>query len=187
VLAGGTGLALQLGHRISVDFDWFCQPEAFPQGLAGRLNALGRPMTLIHDRTDGLECLLGDVRCSFFGFRPSFGPAAERLHGLPLAPIDDIGAMKLIAASQRGAKKDFFDLYAVLRERPLRPIAERLRAMYTAPPPNPAHIAKALVYFEDAERDPDPRLLAPITWETVARFFVERTQAHADLLMEVLA
>jgi hypothetical protein len=187
VLAGGTGLALQLGHRISVDFDWFCWPEVFPPGLAGRLSALSRPITMLQDRTDTVECLLANVRCTFIAFRPAFGPAVERLHGMPLAPIEDIGAMKLIAVSQRGAKKDFYDLYVILRERPLRTIAERLRAMYTDPPPNPAHIAKALVYFADAERDPEPRVLTPITWETVARFFTDHTKDHTTVLMEVFA
>lgn len=185
VLAGGTGLALQLGHRISVDFDWFCRPDAFPPGLARRLSALRRPIVMLQDRTDTVECLLGTVRCTFIAFCPAFGPAVERLHGRPIAPIEDIGAMKLVAVSQRGAKKDFYDLYAILQERPLTRLVERLRAMYTDPTPNPAHIAKSLVYFEDAERDPDPRLLIPVAWETVARFFAEHAKAHAAVLMEV--
>ncbi len=187
VLAGGTGLALQLGHRISVDFDWFCRPDVFPPGLADRLSGLGHPITMLQDRADTMECLLATVRCTFIAFRPAFGPSAERLHGMPIAPIEDIGAMKLIAVSQRGAKKDFYDLYAILQERPLHRIVERLRMMYTEPRPNPAHIAKSLVYFNDAEQDPEPRLLMPTTWETVARFFTERTKAHTTILMEVCA
>lgn len=184
VLAGGTGLALQLGHRISVDFDWFCRPDVFPPGLAGRLSALRRPITMLQERTDTVECLLANVRCTFIAFRPAFGPAVEQLHGMPIAPIEDIGAMKLVAVSHRGAKKDFYDLYAILQERPLRRIVERLRAMYTDPRPNPAHIAKSLVYFDDVERDPEPRLLAPITWATVTRFFVAGAQTYTHLLME---
>jgi hypothetical protein len=184
VLAGGTGLALQLGHRISVDFDWFCRPDVFPAGLAGRLSALGLPITMLHDRADTVECLLANVRCTFIVFRPAFEPPVARLHGMPIAPIEDIGAMKLIAVSQRGAKKDFYDLYAILHEQPLRRIVERLRAMYTDPCPNPAHLAKSLVYFEDAEREPEPRLLTSVRWETVTRFFTEHTKDHTTILME---
>ncbi len=187
VLAGGTGLALQLGHRISVDFDWFCPPDRFPPRLMDRLRALGHPITMLQDRTDTTECLLATVRCTFIAFRPAFGPSTERLHGMPIAPIEDIGAMKLIAISQRGAKKDFYDLYAILQAWPLPRIVERLRTMYTDPLPNPAHIAKSLVYFHDAEQDPEPRLLTPLSWNAVTRFFAERAKAHTTTLMEVLA
>lgn len=187
VLAGGTGLALQLGHRISVGFDWFCPPDRFPPRLVDRLHALGRPIAMLQDRTDTVECLLATVRCAFLAFRPAFGPPAERLHGMPIVPIEDIGAMKLIAVSQRGAKKDFYDLYAILQERPLSRIAERLRAMDTQPRPNPAHLAKSLVYFKDAEQDPEPRLLRPTAWETVTRSFTEHVKAHTTILMELLA
>jgi hypothetical protein len=187
ILAGGTGLALQLGHRISVDFDWFCQPDVFPPGLASRLSALGRPITMLSDRADTVECLLANVRCTFIAFRSAFGPSVARLYGMPIAPIEDIGAMKLIAVSQRGAKKDFYDLYAILRERPLHQIVERLRAMYTDPRPNPAHLAKSLVYFEDAEREPEPWLLTSLRWQTVTQFFMEHTKDHTRILMEGIA
>lgn len=106
---------------------------------------------------------------------------------MPIAPIEDIGAMKLIAISQRGGKKDFYDLYAILQEWPLTRIVERLRTMSTAPSPNPAHIAKSLVYFHDAEQDPEPRLVVPITWDAVTGFFAERAKAHITTLMEVFA
>lgn len=187
VLAGGTGLALQLGHRISVDFDWFCQPDRFPPRLVDRLRAIRHPLTLLQDRTDTLECLLAAVRCTFIAFPPAFGSPTEQLHGMPIAPIEDIGAMKLIAISQRGAKKDFYDLYAILQEWPLPRIVERLRTMDTDPSPNPAHIAKSLVYFYDAEQDPEPRRLIPTSWETVTRFFTEHTKAHTTILMEICA
>jgi hypothetical protein len=187
VLAGGTGLALQLGHRISVDFDWFCRPEAFPPGLASRLSTLGRPMTMIQDRTDTVECLLGNVRCTFIAFRLALGPAAERLHGMPIAPIATIGAMKLIAVAQRGARKDFYDLYEILQRIEFRTVTRRLREMYADPRPNPLHLAKSLVYFEDAEREPEPRLLVARPWREVTQFFTERVTEHTERLMEALS
>lgn len=79
VLADGTGRALQLGHRVSMDFDWFCRPEVFPPGLPSRLSTLGYPITILHDRADTMECLVENVRCTFSAFCPTFGPSAERL------------------------------------------------------------------------------------------------------------
>ncbi|HAZ60618.1 MAG TPA: hypothetical protein DCY89_03480 [Gammaproteobacteria bacterium] len=185
-LAGGTGLALQLGHRISVDFDWFCAPEAFPRDLAPRLYELDPSLQTLQDKAGTFECLLGGVKCSFFGFSPQFGPATDVLHDLPLAPVADIAAMKLIAVSQRGARKDFYDLHEVLRHMKFRPITQRLAEMYSRPSPNPVHLAKSLVYFDDAEADPEPRLLSEVQWVTVRRYFEAHVHEFTNLLTEAV-
>lgn len=88
--------------------------------------------------------------------------------------------------SQHSAKKDFYDLYTILQERLLRRIVERLRAMYTDPRPNPAHIAKSLAYFDDAARDPEPRLLSAPARDTVVRFFMDQVKEHTAILLEGL-
>ncbi|MGH8567708.1 MAG: nucleotidyl transferase AbiEii/AbiGii toxin family protein, partial [Gammaproteobacteria bacterium] len=186
-LAGGTALALQLGHRISVDFDWFCPEEALPFRLGGRFASLGLGLTPIQDTAHTFECLLAGVRCSFFSFRPRFEPPSVSLHRMPLAPVMDIGAMKLVAISQRGARKDFHDLFEVLTDRSLADIAHRLRAMYTDPSPNPVHIAKSLVYFVDAEHDPEPRMLRGAQWAEVKAYFTRHAREYTDTLIEKLA
>lgn len=186
-LAGGTALALQLGHRISVDFDWFCPQGVLPFRLGERFAAPGLGLTPIQDTTHTFECLLAGVRCSFFSFRPRFEPASVSLHGMPLAPVLDIGAMKLVAISQRGARKDFYDLFEVLRDRSLTDIARRLRAMYTDPPPNPVHIAKSLAYFRDAEVEPEPRILSGVQWAAVKAYFTRHARDYTDVLIEELA
>lgn len=186
VLAGGTGLALQLGHRVSMDFDWFCRHDAFPHDLAGRLDALASPLTVIQDSVHTFECLMGVVRCAFFAYEPRFAPAAEQLYGRPIAPIADIAAMKLLAVSQRGAKKDFFDLYAILQAYEFRDIVRRGREMLAGTPVNPVHIAKSLAYFDDAEGEPDPRMLSHDTWESVRTWFVRHAREYTDILMREL-
>ncbi len=185
-LAGGTGLALQLGHRISVDFDWFCTPALFPRDLAGRLYGLDPSLQTLQDKSDTYECLLAGVKCSFFSFAPPFGKPDAFLHGLPVAPVADIAAMKLVAIAQRGARKDFYDLHEVLRHLDMRRIVERLAGMYAQPRPNPVHLAKSLVYFEDAERDPEPRMLSGVQWTTVRRFLEQHIHDFTDILSEVI-
>ncbi|MGH8563131.1 MAG: nucleotidyl transferase AbiEii/AbiGii toxin family protein [Gammaproteobacteria bacterium] len=186
-LAGGTALALQLGHRISVDFDWFCSQDILPFRLGERFAAFGLGWTSIQDTVHTFECLLAGVRCSFFSFRPRFEPASVSLHGMPLAPVLDIGAMKLVAISQRGARKDFYDLFEILRDRSLADIARRLRAMYTDPPPNPVHVAKSLVYFADAEDEPEPRMLSSTQWGEVKAYFTRHSREYTDILIEEVA
>jgi hypothetical protein len=185
-LAGGTALALQLGHRISVDFDWFCLEDVLHFQLSERFAALGLGLIPIQDATHTFECLLAGVRCGFFSFRPRFEPALVSLHGMPLAPVLDIAAMKLVAISQRGARKDFYDLFEILRDRSLAGIACRLRAMYTDPPPNPVHIAKSLVYFVDAEDEPEPRMLSGAQWVEVKAYFSLHAHKHTDILIQEL-
>ncbi len=186
-LAGGTALALQLGHRISVDFDWLCPREILPFRLGERFAALGLGFAPIQDTSHTFECLLAGVRCSFFSFRPRFEPPSISLHGMPLASVLDIAAMKLVAISQRGARKDFYDLFEVLRDRSLADIASRLRAMYTDAPPNPVHIAKSLVYFVDAEDEPEPRMLSGAQWTSVKSYFTRHSREFTDILIEKLA
>jgi hypothetical protein len=186
VLAGGTGLALQLGHRVSVDFDWFCRPEAFPSAMRDRLAALREPMTVIEESAHTFECLLAGVKCSFFEYRPVFHAATETLHGRPLAPVEDIGVMKLVAISQRGEKRDFFDLYEILKSHDLRSIARRAREMLSETPVNAVHVAKSLAWFEDAEPDPDPIVLSGDGWPAVKAYFADRAHEHADILIEEL-
>lgn len=184
VLAGGTALALQLGHRISVDFDWFCPVGQLPHDLVERLGPLDPALQVIQDRRDTFECLIDGVKCSFFELTPRFAEAAETLHGLPLAPVLDIAAMKLIAISQRGSRKDFYDLHEVLQRFPFGQITNRLTEMYDPRRLNPIHLAKSLVYFDDAEREPEPQLLIPGGWPSVRQWFEERIREYTAILLD---
>jgi hypothetical protein len=187
VLAGGTALALQIGHRISVDFDWFCPAGQLPRDLAERVGLLDPAFQVIQDRQDTFECLIGGVKCSFFEFAPRFAEAAETIYGLPLAPLLDIAAMKLIAISQRGSRKDFYDLHAVLQRIAFRQITSRLTEMYDPRRLNPMHLAKLLVYFDDAEGEPEPQLLHRTDWASVRQWFEERIREYTQILLEETA
>lgn len=186
-LAGGTGLALQLGHRVSVDFDWFCKPEEFPRDLAARFARTGQELTVLQDTVDTFECLLSGVKCSFFAYEPALRTGVEHLHGRPLATIEDIGVMKLVAVSQRGSRKDFFDIYEICRTRTVGDLARRARTMLERRPVNPLHVAKSLVYFDDAEMEPDPVVLSGAGWEAVKGWFVAHAREHTAALVEELA
>ena len=172
VLAGGTGIALQLGHRISIDFDLFAPPGAFPNRLLDRVSGLSSAVQVIQDKHDTLDVLLDGIKCSFFSYPYAFSPARVRFNGIPLAEVLDIAAMKLIAIAQRGAKKDFIDLYVVLREHSFESVFDNALRRFGRQSMNPLHIGKSLVYFSDAELDPDPTFVGePIPWPSVEDFF----------------
>lgn len=170
-LAGGTALALQLGHRRSVDFDWFRGAEFDALALAQRLADHGVAFLSRSTARGTLHGTVGGTRVSFLEFRYPLleGTVAATLgsgQGFQLAGLRDIGTMKLAAVTQRGARKDFFDLVALGRA------GLRLDALLAAYQErfgvrDSGHVLTALTYFDDAERDTEPILGAREDWASV--------------------
>lgn len=167
-LAGGTAIALHLGHRRSVDFDWFS--PVFPGqsvDLRDTLAARGisfEPATLadrtVHGQIDG-------IRVSFLEFRP---PLLEALVpwsdvGCRLASLADLAAMKLLAVAQRGTKKDFIDVHALSRRLPLSRMLDCYRRRFGVT--DTSRVLAGLCFFDDANPEPMPTMLVPLDWETV--------------------
>jgi hypothetical protein len=167
-LAGGTGLALQLGHRRSVDFDWFTGTAlAEPLLLSRQLREDG--VTVLVDQTERgtLHGRVSGVRVSFIEYQYPLVAPLVRLPGLPtpLASVDDIACMKLSAVTQRGARKDFIDLHAVGRVRSLPEMLRSYERKYGVR--DVGHVLHALTYFEDADRERGPVMLRRTAWTTV--------------------
>jgi hypothetical protein len=167
-LAGGTALALQLGHRRSVDFDWFKEAFGDPLSLARALADRGVPFSASASARGTLHGRVHGLRVSFLEYRYPLlePPRASAELGCKLAGLRDIGAMKLAAAAQRGARKDLHDIVALGRaglglEQLLAAYQQRFGVR------DIGHVLTALTYFEDAERDPEPILAAREGWEQV--------------------
>lgn len=167
-LAGGTAIALHLGHRRSVDFDWFTpQFPCLPVELGEELRRRGvvlTPSTLAERTVHGS---IAGVRVSFLEFRP---PLLEPLIDWPggrcrLASRSDLAAMKLLAVAQRGTKKDFIDLHALSRQLPLTTMLDCYRRRFGVS--DTSRVLAGLCYFDDAENEPSPVMLVPCDWETV--------------------
>lgn len=170
-LAGGTGLALQFGHRVSEDLDFFRHRAFDPAALAETLGHRGR--LAIQDRSaDTLHALLDGLRLSFLR-----SEAALLFPGIPyrklrLADPRDIAVMKLVAIGGRGSRKDFVDLFVYLqRSDGLEPLFSLLRQRFSAIDFNQYHLLKSLLFFDDAESEPMPRMLQEITWSEVKDLF----------------
>ncbi len=172
-LAGGTALALHLGHRDSVDFDFFRSTGFAPQELVEHLPP-SPPVQMLQAERDTLTVLFRGVKTSFFGYphdliRPTIpGPC-----DIAVASVADIAPMKLAAIAGRGSRKDFVDLYCICRQCfPLREAITLMAAKFASPQYDLYHLSRSLVYFADAENEPMPRLRQPLTWEEVKRFFL---------------
>lgn len=170
-LAGGTALALVLGHRKSLDFDWFtAEAMGDPLRLARELEAEGIPLRVEQIGRRTLHCTVEGVRVSLleFGYPALAAPISWGERAVTSLSLDDIAAMKLSAIAQRGSRKDFVDLYALLREH--RPLAEMLRLYQQKfDVQEIGHLLYSLTYFEDAERQRMPLMLWKLQWPEIRR------------------
>lgn len=162
-LAGGTALALQLGHRRSVDFDFFREdPIDDPLRLAADLRTVGLSFETDSVERGTLHGRASGVRLSFLEYRyPLLQPLLE-VEGLRLAAPEDIAAMKLAAVAQRGSKKDFIDVFALGRLFGLPEMLGFYRKKYGVK--DDGHLLVALTYFDDADRERTPILLHRHSW-----------------------
>jgi hypothetical protein len=180
ILAGGTGLAFRVGHRVSEDLDFFRTDLEDVRTLHAVLARHGDYETLQED-IHTLTVITHKTKLSFFNVRDPFlfSPTPHRFFAV--ADTRDIGLMKLAAISGRGSRKDFIDLYMILRDHPqLKEYFEWLPRKYGASRINIYHIAKSLAYFDDAESEPMPRMLVPFKWKECKSFFIR--EAHAVVL-----
>lgn len=180
ILAGGTGLALRLGHRISIDFDFFRTEGMDIAALHESLKSIDTYETLQEsERT--LTVLINEVKISFFQIKDPFIFDTSPYLFFSIAALEEIALMKLIAIANRGSRKDFVDLYTILRSGLiLQDYFNLLPDKYGTERINTYHILKSLTYFNDAEEEPLPEMLEPFNWEECKAFFIR--EAHAIVL-----
>lgn len=184
-LAGGTALGLQVGHRRSVDLDFFCPERDFDTArLSQDLGELGDWETTL-ERKGTLYGNLMKTQISFIAY-PFFVPAGPKLlcGSVRLLMPEDIAVMKIIALSQRGRKRDFVDVYWYCRNREsLNDIVPRVLKQYPGQTHNMPHILKSLTFFDDAEKDPMPELFFSADWKTVRKYFQEEVPKLAKKIL----
>ncbi len=176
ILAGGTGLALRIGHRRSEDFDFFRTAGMDTHGLFDALEVAG-PLETLQMSEGTLTVLVRGVKMSFFQVRDPFlfEPTPFRFFGI--ADTRDIALMKLAAITNRGSRKDFVDLYFMLRSGPsLTDLLALMTKKYGAERTNLYQVLMSLTFFEDAEEEPMPTMREPFTWKECASFFVRESR-----------
>jgi predicted nucleotidyltransferase component of viral defense system len=165
-LAGGTCLALQIGHRQSVDFDFFIPADFQTSDIVNILTQLGSYQRENEERNT-INGSLNGVRISFFGYRYNIIDDFTIFNNIRLAGMKDIAAMKLEAIAGRGSKKDFIDMFFLLQQYTLEEIFSFHSQKYGAGLSNQYHHLKSLVYFADAESEAMPLMIKPVIWEDV--------------------
>jgi hypothetical protein len=169
-------LALRVGHRVSVDLDFFRCDGADVRHLHDVLSSHGTYETL-QEAGHMLTVLIRQTKLSFFCVKDPMLFSGDAFRFFTIADLRDIALMKLAAISGRGSRKDFVDLYTILRNPPsLEEYFELLPRKYDASRLNTYHILKSLTYFEDAEKEPTTQMLVPFDWEECKAFFVREAR-----------
>lgn len=186
-LAGGTGLALRIGHRVSIDFDFFTDKNDL--SLQHQNNILQRLRQesnfLIESQENGtLKVRLGNTLVSFFYYPYPLISSTVELEGITIASIEDIALMKIAATIGRGSKRDFIDFYFIIRNHlALKQLLTLGAKKYKDVRDFRVQALKALVYFDDAEKEKMPKMLKTVSWEKMKEFFkhVVTEEMHSTL------
>ncbi len=157
-------MALQIGHRQSVDIDLFGPIEATHEELTEALCQITTVTTLRNSPKIHLY-LMDGIKVDLVDYRYQWLAPEMEEEGVRLASIEDIAAMKIAAVVGRGTRKDFIDIAALLERYSL----EELLCFYEQKYPDASSFIalKSLAYFDDAESDPMPRMFTSARWPQV--------------------
>jgi hypothetical protein len=178
VLVGGTNLALRLGHRLSIDFDLFTEREFDTEYLYSQLEQAFSGCELVGSRPGMLFTFVENIKTDLIRLPYPLIQPIEIIDGIRMASMADIAAMKLAAVSQRGAKKDFWDVAELLDHFTLTDMVAFFKQKYGHR--DAFYVLRSLVYFEDAESSKDPDVLKPASWQTVKQKIEQRVKAYID-------
>lgn len=173
-LVGGTALALQLGHRKSVDLDFFGSMIASSEEIRFSLKATGE-LKVVQETKNIHIYQVNGIKVDVVHYDYPWLKEAAQVDGCRLASVEDIAAMKIAAIVGRGTRKDFVDLFFLLQVYSLHDILDLYLKKY-----NDASLffaLKSLAYFEDAETDPMPVMLKPVSWTKIKDTVLQQLQA----------
>ncbi|MEO0050861.1 MAG: hypothetical protein ABIK42_06940 [candidate division WOR-3 bacterium] len=183
-LASGGGLALQLGHRRSEDLDFFTPEKFLPGELAHYLGGKFHYREN-HISAGTLYCEINAIKVSFIHYPVPLTLPLLKLKKISVADWRDIMAEKFKTLSQRGSRKDFYDIYAcfVIKQLTIEQGVGFLKNRFAGTDINYYHILKSLVYFEDADKEPEIATLLPFNWNEVKGFFIKNIPEFEKYLL----
>jgi len=179
-LAGGTALVLHLGHRISYDLDFFTEEVFEENAMAGKLGTVGE---FVKDKVDWRTVLgtFEKMKFSIFYYQYPLVTETVQFEGVRVVQPPDIAAMKLLAISDRGMKRDFVDLYFMRSLFPLEQVFNWYGQKFGRLEERRYHLLRGLSYFEDADRDQQLHMIAPLDWDEVKRYFADEVKRLSRL------
>lgn len=172
-LAGGTSLALQTGHRKSIDLDFFCPRQFDVKELEVILSSQNNfTFSYTGNNSRMLFAFINDIKCDFVHEPAELLLPFEMIDSIAYYTLRDIAAMKLHTICGRGKKKDFFDVYVLLKLFGWDTLIEWFVKKYGEN--QLLFLWRSIIYFVDAENDPDIEGLVPYnqSWKQIKEFII---------------
>lgn len=171
-LVGGTSLALQYGHRTSVDLDFFgtFDPDVSFSDILCRYGQL----SIIKETPKIRVYQLDGIKVDFVNYNYPWLNQPLLTDGITLATPPDIAAMKVNAIEGRGSKKDFIDLYYLLQHYSIGEILDFYKEKY--PEHSQFRALMSMAYFEDADMQPMPRMFESISWDDMKQIILDEVK-----------
>ncbi len=169
-LVGGTSLALQMGHRNSIDIDLFGKQEIDSDLFINLLNNFGKTEVTKSSKNILITDVAG-IKVDFVNYQYDLIEKPLEIEGIRMVSKEDIAAMKLNAIAGRGSKKDFIDLYFLLNEFSLEEILSFYETKYNDG--SIFMVQKSLTYFDDADAQQQPKMFKDFHWETCKQKIIE--------------
>ncbi len=156
-LAGGTALALQIGHRTSDDLDLFTQQDFDTDQLLEYLEN-SYHFRLEYSARNTLRGIIDNVNLDFIAHQYPLAGNYITVEEIRMLSIEDIAAMKLNALAGDGTRaKDFIDIYFILKQFSLHQILDFYSTKYITR--NRFHVLKSLSYFDDIDETAWPKMI----------------------------
>lgn len=174
-LAGGSALALRLGHRISYDFDFFIQKSILAQDVAAQLATIGNFTISLLEPPHTVLGIFNEVKLSLFRYTYPLIGKTDEFKGVHVASVADIAAMKLTAISGRATTRDYVDLYVITRTYPMEQLFTWYDQKFGKLGNNLYVLIRALGFMEDVNVDNMPQMLTPVSWLDVKSFFISES------------
>lgn len=168
---GGTALALQYGHRMSIDLNFFGDIEEDSIAIRDILRSIG-PISVYKETTNIKIYSVNGIKVDFVNYKYPWIDSVIKKDGLRLASPKDIAAMKINAIEGRGTKKDFIDMYFLLQHYTLDDILKFYAEKY--PENSVFRGLMSLSYFEDAEDELMPKMFSNIQWDDMKQFILDK-------------
>ena len=161
-LVGGTALALQYGHRTSVDLDLFGHIALEDDEFLALLQTVSTDIRVLNERRNIHQYFINGIKVDFVNYAYPWIDDVRVENGIRLATPPDIAAMKVNAIEGRGSRKDFVDMYVLLQHYSLKQILDFYKQKY--PEHSEFRALRSLAYFEDAEAQFMPNMFIPTDW-----------------------